>query len=135
MNVCAIMRLQASCNLRLSGVYSSLPVGVESISDCSDNTDGALTCSAGLPAGCCVDLPVHAALCTIRKNALVSESEIRSTKIAVILSERGPRRTLQPFRGPHEQVFVRGVEVGGGESKACPERSRMGICGCLSMNF
>ena len=33
------------------------------------------------------------------------------------LSERGPRRTLQPFRGPHEQVFVRGVEVGGGESK------------------
>ena len=50
----------------------------------------------------------------------------------VILSERGPRRTLQPFRGPHElgvpnertlligvkeQVFVRGVEVGGGESK------------------
>jgi hypothetical protein len=33
----------------------------------------------------------------------------------VILSERGPRRFSVP--GPHRQVFVCGVEVGGGESK------------------
>jgi len=45
---------------------------------------------------------------------------IALSKLLVILSERGPRRILQHFRGPHEQVFVRGVEAGGGESKACP---------------
>jgi hypothetical protein len=62
---------------------------------------------------------------------VVSESEVRSRTTAVILSEpgspvtglrrwggeRGPWHSLQPFRGPHEQVFVRGVDVRGGESK------------------
>jgi hypothetical protein len=31
--------------------------------------------------------------------------------------ERTGPQTHFSFRGPHEQVFVRGVEVGGGESK------------------
>jgi hypothetical protein len=44
------------------------------------------------------------------------DSEIRDMKLAVILSERGPER-LSVRRGPRRQVFVCGVEVGGGESK------------------
>jgi len=45
-------------------------------------------------------------------------------------SEKGPQAHFSP-RGPRRQVFVAGVEVRGGESKACPERSRMGTCFCF----
>ena len=43
---------------------------------------------------------------------------------------KGARAHFSP-RGPRRQVFVAGVEVRGGESKACPERSRMGTCFCF----
>jgi hypothetical protein len=38
-----------------------------------DSTDGLRTCSAGLLAGCGVDLLVHAALYTICKNTLIEK--------------------------------------------------------------
>jgi hypothetical protein len=39
------------------------------------------------------------------------------TNLAVILSARGPKRFLH--RGPQRQVFVVGVEVGGGKRRIC----------------
>src|SRR5580698_4920980 len=47
---------------------------------------------------------------------------------------KGAPNVLQ-FRGPRRQVFVCGVEIGGGESKACPERSRRGSAFALRCLF
>jgi len=69
-----------------------------------DSADAARICSAGLPAGCSVDLPVHAALYTNRRTALPALSKVEGCR-------KRPARSagLQPLKhasGSSDQIAV-----------------------------
>src|ERR1700691_1927643 len=78
---------------------------------------------AGSSSPSCGSFPTAASKESSRNQTTTSKPEgipliVRSSlskASAVILSERGPK--VSQFRGPCRQVFVCGVEVGGGESK------------------
>jgi len=103
---------------------SILPVGMERISclaqgcSCSRLPAAAGIGSAGLLAGCHVDLPVHAALRTNRKNAPFPHPPASVSRCgrAAIDEQNAILRPILPSslqnRRPQRQVFVVAVTMG-----------------------